>query len=128
MNVAKARSIFLVDDNEFQLTALSDFLSGNEAYQLTTFATGEACLSKLHLSPDVVVLDYNLDSVNRNAANGMTILEAIRKYNPATKVIILSSQERYAVALQTISKGAAHYVLKGEDAFEKVKALIDSFD
>lgn len=127
MNLAKARKIFLVDDNELQLTALADYLSGNEAYQITTFATGEECLGKLHLGPDVVVLDYNLDSVDRNAANGMTILEQIRKHNPGTKVIILSSQEKYAVALQTISKGAAHYVLKGGDAFEKVKELIDSF-
>lgn len=128
MNLAKARKIFLVDDNELQLAALADYLSGNEAYSITTFATGEDCLGKLHLSPDVVVLDYHLDSVDRNAANGMTILEQIRKYNPGTKVIILSSQEKYAIALQTISKGAAHYVLKDESAFEKVKALIESFE
>jgi len=128
MNLAKAGKVFLVDDNELQLAALADYLSGNEALQITTFATGEECLGKLHLNPDVVVLDFNLDSVDRHAANGMEILEQIRKYNQSTRVIILSSQEKYAVALQTISKGAAHYVLKGEDAFEKVKALIDSFD
>jgi len=128
MNYAKPRKIFLVDDNEFQLTALADFLAAKGSHQITTFATGEACLAKLHLNPDVVVLDYNLDSVDRTAANGLTILEQIKKHNPATRVIVLSSQEKYAVALQTVSKGAAHYVLKGEDAFEKVNGLINSMD
>jgi two-component system OmpR family response regulator len=126
MNYARPRKIFLVDDNEFQLTALADFLATGSTHEISTFGTGEACLAMLHLNPDVVVLDYNLDSVDRNAANGLSILERIKKYNPAIQVIILSSQEKYAVALQTVSKGAAHYVLKGEDAFEKVKGLINS--
>jgi hypothetical protein len=39
---------------------------------------------------------------------------------------MLSSQERYGVALQSIQKGAENYVVKDQDAFEKIISLIDS--
>jgi two-component system OmpR family response regulator len=127
MTYAKARKIFIVDDNELQLTALADFLAMSANHQIDTFTTGSACLNRMNENPDVVVLDYNLDSVDRDAPNGMKVLEQIKKHHPSVHVIILSGQEKYAVALQTIQKGAAHYVLKDDTAFAKVRQLIDSF-
>jgi DNA-binding NarL/FixJ family response regulator len=37
---------------------------------------------------------------------------------------MLSSQERYAIALQTIQKGAEQYVMKDEEAFGKIASII----
>jgi DNA-binding NarL/FixJ family response regulator len=70
-------------------------------------------------------LDYHLNSVQKDAANGMEILQVIKKYFPAAHVIMLSSQERYSLALQTIQKGAEQYVVKDEDAFGKIAAIVN---
>ena len=56
----------------------------------------------------------------------MQILESIRKMDAHIKVIMLSSQEAYGTALQTISKGATEYIIKDEDAFEKIAVLCNS--
>ena len=39
---------------------------------------------------------------------------------------MLSSQERYVVAMQTIQKGAEQYLIKDKDAFEKIAAIVNS--
>ena len=74
--------------------------------------------------PDAVVLDYYLNSKEKDAANGIDILKEIKKRNKAIPVIILSSQESYGTAAQTIRYGAVHYVIKSQDAFEEIFRLI----
>ena len=41
-------------------------------------------------------------------------------------LIMLSSQERIGIAMQTIQKGAEQYVIKDEDSFEKIATMIRS--
>src|SRR4051812_5778625 len=103
MSRKKAKRIFVVDDDEMLSTALEDFLTRKTLHEVTLFSTGEECLKHLRDAPDVVILDYNLNSVSKDAANGMKILEAIKKSDRGIHVIMLSSQEAYGTALQTIT-------------------------
>ncbi len=107
--------------------AIKDRLTRNIPHTISVFHTGEECLKHLYDRPDVIVLDYYLNTVNKDAANGIEILKAIKKYDPAIHVILLSSQEHYGIAVQTIQKGAEHYVIKDENAFEKIALLISEF-
>ena len=64
-------------------------------------------------------------SFHHNPCCSWEPLETIRKYNPATHVIMLSSQEKYSTALKSIQKGAEQYVIKDENAFQKILDLIN---
>ena len=75
-------------------------------------------------SPSAIVLDYYLNSKDKDAANGVDILKKIKKLNKATPVIMLSSQESYGIASQTIMYGAVHYVIKGKEAFQEINELL----
>ncbi len=120
------RKIFVVDDDELLGAMLSDFLKAKDFGDVKLFNTGEACLQAMkNEKPDVVVLDYHLNAVFKNAANGMKILESIHEQFPDVFVIMLSSQTSYGVATQTIAKGATHYVIKGKDSFEEVASVIE---
>jgi two-component system OmpR family response regulator len=125
INPGMPKNIFIVDDDQMLTEALQDYLTRKVAHKVTSFPTGEACLNHLGEAPDVIILDYYLNTVHQDAANGMEILEAIRKQNPHIHVIMLSSQERYGVAMKTILKGAEHYVIKDGDAFEKISRLVN---
>lgn len=117
--------IFIVDDEILLSEMLTDYLKDQyEGFQITSFSTGEACLQSLDEQPDVVVLDYYLNSKERDAANGIDILKQIKKRKKALPVIMLSSQESYGTAAQTIMYGAVHYVIKGQDAFKEIFELI----
>lgn len=118
-------TIFIVDDEPLLSEMLTDYLKDRYAgFNITSFPTGEACLQSLEEKPDVVVLDYYLNSKEKEAANGIDILKEIKKRNKALPVIMLSSQESYGTAAQTILYGAVHYVIKGQDAFEEIFDLI----
>ena len=117
--------IFIVDDELLLSEMLTDYLKDQyEGFQIKSFSTGEACLQSLDEQPDVVVLDYYLNSKERDAANGIDILKQIKKRKRALPVIMLSSQESYGTAAQTIMYGAVHYVIKGQDAFKEIFELI----
>jgi len=118
-------TIFIVDDEPLLSEMLTDYLKDqNQGFNIRSFPTGEACLQSLDEQPDAVVLDYYLNSKEKDAANGIDILKEIKKQNKALPVIILSSQESYGTAAQTIRYGAVHYVIKGQDAFEEIFKLI----
>ncbi|MBK8415694.1 MAG: response regulator [Bacteroidetes bacterium] len=126
MDFAKPKKIFIVDDDSMLTEALKDYLTRKVAHNVTSFLTGEDCLKKLAETPDVIILDYYLNTVQKDAANGIEILQAIRKHYPNIRVIMLSSQERYSIAMKTIQKGAEQYVIKDENAFEKIAQIIDA--
>lgn len=125
MNFGRIKNVFIVDDENMSRTMLNDYLTSNTDHKITQFATGEDCLEQLSSKPDVVILDFELSTIVRDAKNGLQILEIIKKHYPEIHVIMLSSQERYGIAMQTIAKGAEQYVIKGEEAFEKVTQMIN---
>jgi len=118
--------VFIVDDEPLLSEMLSDYLLNNQPnLAITSFLTGEECLKKLYENPDVIILDFHLNSKVMDAANGIDILKEIKQKNKTVPVIMLSSQESYTKAVQTIGLGAIHYVIKGKDAFEEIQKIIE---
>lgn len=117
--------IFIVDDEPLLSEMLTDYLKEQYlGFKIKSFATGEACLERLHENPDAVILDYHLNSREKDALNGIDILKEIKKRNSGLPIIMLSSQKSYSIATQTIMYGAVHYVIKGKDAFNEIYELI----
>jgi two-component system, OmpR family, response regulator len=128
MDYKKPKNIFIVDDDPMLAEACKDFLTRKVPHSIRTFSTGEQCLKNITKQTDIIILDYYLNSQEKDAANGMEILKSIKLVYPLMHIIMLSNQERYAVAMQTLQKGAEHYVIKDKDAFVKIAELIDGFN
>ena len=123
--IKEKTKIFIVDDEPLLSEMLTDYLKDqNPGLIIKSFPTGEDCLKNLYENPDAVVLDYHLNSKEKDALNGIDILKEIKKRNKALPVIMLSSQKSYAIATQTIMYGAVHYVTKGQEAFNEIYELI----
>jgi DNA-binding NtrC family response regulator len=120
-------TIFIVDDEPLLSEMLTDYLmEKHPGFTIRSFPTGEACLESLDEEPDAVVLDYYLNSKEKDAANGIDILKEIKNRNKNLPVIMLSSQKSYGTAAKTIMFGAVHYVIKGQEAFEEIFQLIET--
>ena len=128
MGIIDYKRIFIVDDNEMFTEMLKDHLKENHQFKISVFHTGEDCLKNLFQNPDLIILDYYLNDVSKEAADGLEILTEIKKHNERIQVIILSSQEHYGVALQTIAKGASQYIMKDDHAFQKIDDFLKEFD
>lgn len=120
------KKIFVVDDDEMLSMALEDFLERKTGAEIRLFPTGEDCLQHLGELPDFIILDYNLNSVKKDAADGIAILEEIKRINDQVKVVMLSSQDATWIVLQTKRMGAAEYVIKDEQAFEKILSFLET--
>lgn len=116
--------LFLVDDDAVFLKALEiEFLLQTD-FKIETFATGELCISSLKNKPDVIILDYQLDGITKNAMNGIETLDKIKNFDAAIPVIMLSSQDKIEVAISCMHHGATDYVVKSETAFVRLQKII----
>ena len=117
--------LFIVDDDPLYTKALQHSMSEKiKTLKIKTFQTGEACLQQIKLKPDIVILDYFLDSKVSYAWNGLTILKQIKILYPKTKVIMLSVQDSLEVAVKCIENGSFDYIPKSESAFVRINNVV----
>lgn len=124
MNEKNKIKLFLVDDDVLFLKSLEiDFLQHAD-FDIETFATGELCVANLSHQPDIIILDYLLDSVDKNAMNGIETLDKIKAFNPQIPVVMLSAQDKIEVAINCMHHKATDYVVKSETAFMRLQKII----
>jgi len=120
--------IFLVDDDVVFSKLLELEFHQNTNYSIETYATGKLCIGNLFHNPDAIILDYQLDGIDKKAINGIETLNQIMLFNPDIPVIILSSQDKIDVAVRCIHQGAFEYVVKGETIFLRLQNIITSIN
>lgn len=123
MNNKKIK-LFLIDDDAVFLKLLEIDFMQHADFEIETFATGEQCIENLSSNPDVIILDYHLDGVDRDAINGIETLDQIRAFNSDIPVVMLSSQDKIDVAINCMHHHAFDYVVKSETAFMRLKKII----
>lgn len=114
-------NLFIVDDNPLMVLGLRGYLESKFGADLTisTFSTGAAALQKVDSDTNIVILDYFLDG-----ENGNNVLKSIKKINPKTEVIMLSSNEDMGVAISAFRNGATDYVVKGAKSWRKITSIV----
>jgi DNA-binding NarL/FixJ family response regulator len=118
--------IFLVDDDALFLKTLEiEFLDHGD-FDIQTYATGELCIKNLIGKPDIIILDYHLDGIEKGAMNGIETLDKIKAVNAEVPVIMLSSQDKIDVAIKCMHHEATDYVVKSETAFVRLQKIISS--
>ncbi|MEP6777347.1 MAG: sigma-54 dependent transcriptional regulator [Chthoniobacterales bacterium] len=116
---AENRRILIIDDERPILLTLEALL-GRHGYQPDTAATASYGLRVLkNTSPSVVLLDLQLPD-----ANGLEMLEQIKREHPDTQVIILTAHDSLSNAIESIKRGAYHFISKPY-APEELLSLIE---
>ena len=124
MKNEKKIKLFLVDDDALYLKKLEiEFLKHSD-YETAIYATGELCIKDLAQNPDVIILDYELSSVDNNAMNGIETLDKIKAFNPDIPVVMLSAQDKIDIAVSCMHHKAFDYVVKSETAFLRLLKII----
>jgi len=120
----KVFKVFLVDDDAVFLKLLEIEFMELATFEVSAFHTGEQCLKQLDANPDIIILDYLLDGVDKTAINGIETLDKIKAYNPDIPVVMLSSQDKIEVAVECMHHRALDYVVKSETAFLRLQKII----
>ena len=118
------KKIFIVDDDPVLAEMLKDHLTKMTSYDISVYDSGEECLKHLDQRPGIIFLDFYLNSVNKDAMDGLEILQEIKKVDPEVDVVILSGQDKIEVAVKTMQYGAFDYIVKGESAFYRAEKVV----
>jgi two-component system OmpR family response regulator len=119
--------IFIIDDDKLMQTMLQDFvLTKYDGATVQCFLTGEEAIMELYKKPDVILLDYHLDTNIASANNGLEILKRIKQLIHSIPVIFITSQEDTKTSADIIKYGAYDYIVKGENAFNRLEIMINN--
>src|SRR3989441_3583656 len=105
--ITENRRILVIDDERPILLTLEALL-GRYGYKADTAATAAIGLRMLKTnSPAVVLLDLQLPD-----ADGLQMLDQIKREHPETQVIILTAHDSLNNAIESIKRGAYHFISK----------------
>jgi AraC-like DNA-binding protein/CheY-like chemotaxis protein len=117
-------NLFLVDDDPIFLKLLEMQFIAHGGFTIKTFTTGELCVASLSDNPDIIISDYHLNSIVKDAMTGLETLDKIKYLNVTIPVIMLSSQDKIDVAVDCLHHKAVDYVVKNETAFLRLQKII----
>jgi DNA-binding NtrC family response regulator len=111
--------ILIIDDERPILLTLESLLS-RHGYQVDTAATASAGLRLLKSKPPaLVLLDLQLPD-----AEGLHMLDQIKTDQPGMQVIILTAHDSLSNAIESIKRGAYHFISKPYAA-EELLSLVE---
>ncbi|TNF49853.1 MAG: response regulator [Bacteroidetes bacterium] len=121
----KELTVFVVDDNRMFLKIVKNMLK-KEHVTVLTFESGEECLEALDLEPDVVIIDYHLDGVNKDAMLGDELAEKVEKELPNCDIILISSDYKFKFLSHLRSQLGRKTMYKDESAPIKIADRVHS--
>lgn len=111
--------IFVVDDDIYSLNIFKQYLYilGNENVAL--FDSGISCLNQLSEKPDIIFLNYQMDTLS-----GYEVLDRIKRFDPNMYVVMISAKDGIKTANDSLKLGAFDYLQKGDDELVKIEKVL----
>ncbi|MBC7946919.1 MAG: sigma-54-dependent Fis family transcriptional regulator [Chitinophagaceae bacterium] len=102
-----SKKILIIDDDMDLCTLLGRFLTKNN-YEVEMAHSGSKGIAKFTDGKyDVVICDYRLGDME-----GIDVLIALRKHDPAVKVLMITGYSDIKTAVEVIKMGAFDYIVK----------------
>ena len=124
MNSKNNVTLFVVDDDPIYLKLVEIEFLQYPHFKIESYATGEICIENLSHEPDLIIMDYYLDGVDKHAMNGIQALDKIKAINPNIPVVMLSAQDSIEVGINCMHHKAFDYIVKSETAFLRLEKVI----
>jgi DNA-binding NtrC family response regulator len=112
--------VFIVEDNKAYSKILEHHLEINNYKNIVPIVSGEECLKKLYMKPDIIIQDYKLQGIS-----GLNVMQRIKKILPKTEFIFLSGIEDINVAIDSVKFGAFYYIVKNDLALKQLLPKLD---
>jgi len=101
------KSILVVDDETKMCVLLKAAFEG-DGYAVTTANSGTAAINAILMQRfDVIITDLRMDG-----ADGLAVLDAAKKRDASTEVVLMTAYASAATAVEAMRKGAYDYVTK----------------
>ncbi|MGB5748219.1 MAG: sigma-54 dependent transcriptional regulator [Desulfobacterales bacterium] len=114
----------LVVDDELSMREVLELMLKKEGYQVTCAENGRTAIGLLEKDPyDLMLCDIKLGDIS-----GLDVLQASKKCNPDTVVILISAYASTETAVEAMNAGAYDYVPKPFDKDELMQTVAKALD
>ena len=106
---------------------LIDFFGKYPTLVVKGFSNGDACIKDVIVSkinPDLILLDYFLDSEIASNKDGLEILSKLKEITPYSEIIMLTSVDNERIITLARKKGAMGFVVKGRAGFAELDSIL----
>ncbi|HRO50224.1 MAG TPA: response regulator transcription factor [Hyphomicrobium sp.] len=111
--------ILVVDDHAVVREGIRRLLATISGAEIHEAANAQDALAlSRSVSPDVIVLDINLDG-----SSGLELLRRLKADNVASRIVMFTMHSEPSYAMRALKAGAAGYVSKSAEAGELVTAV-----
>ncbi|MDR1855998.1 MAG: sigma-54 dependent transcriptional regulator [Desulfovibrio sp.] len=119
MNAKRKLSILVVEDDEGHRSMLQTLLA-DWGYQVAQAVDGESAVEQCRQTPyDLVLMDVRMGGMS-----GIEALGAIREFNPAIPILVMTAYSDVKDAVQAVKAGAYDYLQKPLD-FDDLKLKLE---
>ncbi|HEX4957767.1 MAG TPA: response regulator [Lacibacter sp.] len=119
MKSQNKKKTFIVDDDPFWTAILTEILTELGYTNIINFSNGKDCINHLHLNPNLVFLDYQMEDMD-----GIEVLQKVKEYFPGIGVVFCTAHEDLSVAVNAIKFGSFDYLLKSNANKKEVATII----
>jgi DNA-binding NtrC family response regulator len=128
MNQLKKFTIAHIDDDPIVLDMTRLVLEQNENLEISSYSTAEEFLGSIDQKgePQLIIVDYFLNSKVPSAMSGSKLIEIFRKQSDQIPFIVISSQKKISVGLKLIKLRVVDYIVKTDDFTSKVVRSVNS--
>jgi len=123
----KLETVYIIEDSPAELQMAKEYFSKYSGITTSGYATGEECIKELVVSgfsPDMILIDYFLDSETASSKDGLEILVKLKELCPRSEIIMLSAVENERIIELARKKGASYYVVKGAEGYKKLDSIM----
>ena len=123
----RSLNVFILNDDVMVAGKLRRYLKKRfgDRLNISLFFNSKSCLRMLNGNVDLVVVDDYLQDTTHSGIPGVDMLQRIKEKNANTEVVILSSDEDVATALEAMKSGARSYIRNDRSAWHQVLTIID---
>jgi len=116
--------IFIVDDDIIYSSLAANRLSKDNT-KVEIFNTGESMLKQISHNPELIVLDYNLNSTDIDAMDGKDVMKTLIDQQVKIPIILLSGQKDIETAIDLLKFNASDYISKGARDLDKLEKSVE---
>ena len=110
--------IAVIDDSSIIKEIVTHVLAEELGAQVINFESAESAIREMKVyDPDVILLDYNLDSKSSNNMNGAQFLRKLELIRKSPSVIMMSGQKDKRVTADMLKAGVVSYLPKDDEDF-----------
>jgi len=120
-------NVFILNDDVMVAGKLRKYLKKRfgDKLNISLFFTSRSCLRMINGQVHLVVVDDYLQESSHTGIAGIDMLQKIKEKDPQTEVVILSSDEDVALAVDAMKLGARDYIRNDRSAWQQILTIID---